>query len=397
MSYLAERGVIICTCGCEGAYFLSDRKQLGISVNIDELVDQVIKNVYDGESNSKQQNRQLIQNEYAKFREAIKEGTGKLAVAVEYGTPNHELLKNLQYNVAVFSAFKKHDMMGELVKHLRDDKGNLKSFSEFRKGAKDLVGTYKDRYLQTEYDTAVRSSRMAAQWESFQRTKRLYPNLKYIVSRSANKREDHLGLVGTILPIDHPFWIIHFPPNGYGCKCSARQTDEKPTEEPVGVEVDKAFAFNPGIEGKVFDVGKHPYAQLPQKEYKTVAHEARGAYYHYEKHVQEKQWMDEVAGKQKVKVDRLRNPVEFNRTSFEKNMRLDNGVWDRLNLLNNIKEVLQHAEYLHEEEPKSIKKHVLKYHLLSYKKNEKEVTIYVQENKNGQHLLYSLHTKKASE
>jgi hypothetical protein len=294
----------------------------------------------------------------------------------------------------VFSAFKKHDMMKELVKQLRDDKGNLKSFSEFRSGAKELVGTYKDRYLQTEYDTAVRSSRMAAQWQSFQRTKRLYPNLKYVISRSAVKREDHLALVGTILPIDHPFWITHFPPNGYGCKCSARQTDEKPTEEPAGVEINDAFAFNPGIEGKVFDVEKHPYAQLPQKEYKTAAHEARGAYYHYEKKVQEKQWMEDVAGKQKVKVERLQKPVEFNHSSFEKNMRLDNGVWDRLNLLNNIKEVLQDADYLYEEEPKKPKQHVAKYHVMKYTKNEKAVIIYLEERKNGQTVLYSLHPQK---
>jgi hypothetical protein len=40
---------------------------------------------------------------------------------------------------------------------------------------------------------------------------------------SANPREQHLAFVGIMLLVDDPFWSTHFPPNGWGCKCSVRQ------------------------------------------------------------------------------------------------------------------------------------------------------------------------------
>jgi len=44
---------------------------------------------------------------------------------------------------------------------------------------------------------------------------------------SAEPRPEHIAFVGTILPIDNPFWATHFPPNGWGCKCSVRQISER--------------------------------------------------------------------------------------------------------------------------------------------------------------------------
>ncbi|PRZ48339.1 phage minor head protein [Tritonibacter scottomollicae] len=45
---------------------------------------------------------------------------------------------------------------------------------------------------------------------------------KYWVYRhggSDDPRPEHLALDGLILPADHPFWMIWFPPNGWGCSC----------------------------------------------------------------------------------------------------------------------------------------------------------------------------------
>ena len=42
--------------------------------------------------------------------------------------------------------------------------------------------------------------------------------LRYVKSYKADKRPDHLALVGMILPVDHPFWQ-HFP-RDYNCGCS---------------------------------------------------------------------------------------------------------------------------------------------------------------------------------
>lgn len=47
------------------------------------------------------------------------------------------------------------------------------------------------------------------------------PYLRYVRSSSERPRVEHLAWVGTVLPIDDPWWRTHYPPNGWGCKCGA--------------------------------------------------------------------------------------------------------------------------------------------------------------------------------
>ena len=41
----------------------------------------------------------------------------------------------------------------------------------------------------------------------------------YRHSGAEHPRLDHLSWNGIILPPDHPFWVQHYPPNGWGCGC----------------------------------------------------------------------------------------------------------------------------------------------------------------------------------
>lgn len=147
----------------------------------------------------------------------------------------------------------------------------------------DPTGAWKDREvnfaaprrLETIFWSNVRTARAAGQWERIQRTKEGLPFLLYVRTTSAEPREEHLGWVGLILPVDHPFWETHFPPNGWGCKCSVRQitareakklledpfyTDEAPEEGysdfenkrtgevvKVPVGIDPGWGTNPGL------------------------------------------------------------------------------------------------------------------------------------------------------
>lgn len=86
------------------------------------------------------------------------------------------------------------------------------------------------RRLQTIFWSNVRSARAAGQWERAQRSKRALPFLLYVRTTSKEPREEHLQWVGLILPVDHPFWDAHFPPNGWGCKCSVRQISAREAE-----------------------------------------------------------------------------------------------------------------------------------------------------------------------
>lgn len=79
------------------------------------------------------------------------------------------------------------------------------------------------RRLQTIFQSNMASARSAGQWNRAQRTKAALPYILYVRTASTDPRVEHLTWVGVILPIDHPWWRTHWPPNGWGCKCSIRQ------------------------------------------------------------------------------------------------------------------------------------------------------------------------------
>jgi uncharacterized protein with gpF-like domain len=78
------------------------------------------------------------------------------------------------------------------------------------------------RRLRTIYNANLRTARAAGQWDRAQRNKAVFPYLKYGLGPSEQHRELHQQWDGTILPVDHPWWSTHLPPNGWGCKCGVR-------------------------------------------------------------------------------------------------------------------------------------------------------------------------------
>lgn len=101
------------------------------------------------------------------------------------------------------------------------------TFQEFRKDVKPLLDksgwsqfggerTEKHR-LRVIYDTNMRTARAEGQWERVQRTITVLPYLEYDLGPSVNHREEHMSWAGTVLPANDPWWIDHWPPNGYLC------------------------------------------------------------------------------------------------------------------------------------------------------------------------------------
>lgn len=90
-------------------------------------------------------------------------------------------------------------------------------------GSKRLAQLGSPHRLRTIFEANMRSARAAGQWQRIQRTKRTHPYLRYGRSSSVERRQEHAGWEGTILPADDPWWDTHFPPNAWGCKCVVRQ------------------------------------------------------------------------------------------------------------------------------------------------------------------------------
>ncbi len=117
----------------------------------------------------------------------------------------------------------------------------------------------------------------AGRWAQIQRVKRIRPFLRYVhvdpeLTQPASRHE-HAEWHGLILPVDHEWWVTHFPPNGWNCRCYVQSVSVRdlarygwqvsaeapeartvirfmrgrPVETPAGI--DPGFAFNAGIIG----------------------------------------------------------------------------------------------------------------------------------------------------
>jgi SPP1 gp7 family putative phage head morphogenesis protein len=128
------------------------------------------------------------------------------------------------------------------------------------------------RRLETIYDTNLRTSYAAGRWGQIQDTKHARPYLRYVAVLDSRTRPLHRLWNGTVLPVDHPFWRTHFPPNGWRCRCGVQQLNDRDlgrygyqlspdpkityttwtnprsgAEERVPFGIDPGFDYNPGI------------------------------------------------------------------------------------------------------------------------------------------------------
>lgn len=237
--------------------------------------DKAIKDYFDGKMESGEIHHKLWEETYRSIGDGILKGGGK----IKYNTDDVLLINELKTNAAVFAAFKNHSQSKALVDLLLDEKGNKRSWTEFRKEAAKVNDQYNTQWLEAEYNYAIRAARSAVQWKDFERTKHLYPNLEYTASRSANPRESHKEYYGMVKPIDDPIWDKMLPPNGWGCKCGVKKSRAEETDQNLE-PVDQIPGI-PGNAGKVSQVfsPEHPMVQgVTDTERKSIRKQFRGMY-----------------------------------------------------------------------------------------------------------------------
>lgn len=216
--------------------------------------------------------RAQIEQTFNAINTAIDEGIGYDVPAV--------LRYALENNAFIFSGFKTYHSMRELGLSLLTDKGDIKPFNKFLDDALAINAVYNKNYLFAEYKHAVAASQMALRWHEFQKDGDRY-NLQYRTAADSRVREEHALLHNTTLPIDDPFWDSFFPPNGWGCRCTAVQV--RKSKYPLsnrdlamkrgnnctdGVKK-KIFRYNPGKSLQLFPP-KHPYYKVPNADKKVV-------------------------------------------------------------------------------------------------------------------------------
>lgn len=102
-------------------------------------------------------------------------------------------------------------------------------------GKERLVQLGSPRRLRTIFDVNLRTSYAVGRWEQIQRTKRLRPFLRYVAVQDRRTRPEHAAWHGIILPVDDPWFLSHYPPNGWNCRCTVRQLSARDVDRLGGV------------------------------------------------------------------------------------------------------------------------------------------------------------------
>lgn len=148
----------------------------------------------------------------------------------------------------------------------------------------ERITRFDDRRLQVIFDVNMRQSAAAGRWQRIERGASQFPLVMYRTMRDERVRASHRAWDGLVLPVNHPFWRTHYPPNGWRCRCTAFalnqrdvdrrrasgeaiQTEAPPIDwisyvnprtgqvVPVPRGIDPGFAYNPGQarDGAFFD------------------------------------------------------------------------------------------------------------------------------------------------
>lgn len=155
--------------------------------------------------------------------------------------------------------------------------------AQFRRDFDQIVAKHgwaynggRDWRTRVIYETNLRTSYAAGRYAQLQAVKADRPYWRYRHSDSVqHPRPMHLAWNGLVLGADDPWWTTHYPPNGWGCKCTVealnqrdierlgkrgpdRAPDENPQESTVGARgpaprtvttpagVDPGFGYAPG-------------------------------------------------------------------------------------------------------------------------------------------------------
>ena len=169
---------------------------------------------------------------------------------IKYGDRHYDILNRLECNVVRFAAYKAYHATVQ-VKRALTAKGTAE---EGRKRAAAVLKAF-NRYQSAEYNTAISRSRTAKQWIDFndESTKDMFPNLRWLPSRSASPREQHVPYYNHVWAKTDPFWSSNQPGNLWNCKCDWEETSDAPDADKVkALSPPASLEGNPGITGEAF-------------------------------------------------------------------------------------------------------------------------------------------------
>lgn len=157
-------------------------------------------------------------------REAIAHFREKLKIPSRRSS---DLLGEVHAKAFAVAGATKMGLLNDLHSAVAEALEHGSTITDFRKQFDDIVArhgwTYKgSRGWRTSmiFDTNLRTAYAAGRWKQIQRVKKARPWLIYSTVGDSRVRPEHSAWHNLALPVDDPWWDTHYPPNGWGCRCS---------------------------------------------------------------------------------------------------------------------------------------------------------------------------------
>lgn len=245
---------------CSGEISAEESKEWVKLSAMDDVNDDFIKKIFDGELRSGQIHADYYLNVANKLTDAISAGMKIKGLASD--SPQTRMFEKFRSNIFAFSAAKSLTMLQEYSRALVDEKGQRRSYSGFRNKAVEIGQVFNDDHFRTEYNSAIAKAQMGAKWDRLKN----YSMLEYRTVGDQRVRKKHAELDGLRLPPDHPLWAKIYPPNDWGCRCTVipvegkEQTNSEIAQQYAdGPALKPYFKQNSGIEHVAFNEDQHPY------------------------------------------------------------------------------------------------------------------------------------------
>ena len=230
-----------------------------------ELYDKVLDNFKNGFD------KEIHRDLYEAYGENLRKAVDSVLGNESYGDEYFDMLTLMHANLSRFAAYKAYHATQE-----------LKDISpkDIEKRGRLVLNKY-NRWQATEYNTAVARARTAKQYHDFTSdpvSNELYPNIKWLPSRSATPREAHRVFWNRVWAKGDPFWNSNTPGSLWNCKCDWEETDEPVTNgNPTGNMSAKGLEGNPAETGEIFYSQKtngvdrrHPYFSCSNSKKKKI-------------------------------------------------------------------------------------------------------------------------------
>lgn len=197
----------------------------------------------------------IVANDYPVSRDLYNKYTGNLRRAVDAvfsgDDADTDLALRLKAGVTRFGAFKAFNATQDI---------RAKGRTGAATAADDAENVEKryNSFQAAEYATAASRARTAKQFAEYMSSDRmrLFPNLRWLPSRSVEVRPEHRIFWNRVWPKTSEFWQHNQPGNLWNCKCDMEETDD-PTDIPEKLNPKYSSASpglkgNPAVTGKIF-------------------------------------------------------------------------------------------------------------------------------------------------